>query len=82
MECFPFIFTSSTERYYLFGFIACYSSLRKVTRDLTVSCKKLYLHDNNNEYGGHDVISFPRLYYMIICTTYVDSQVDASLYRD
>ena len=75
MECFPFIVTSSRERYYVFGFIACYSSRRKVTHDLTVKGKKMYLHDINIEYGGHDVICFRCLYYLIICRTYVDSQV-------
>ena len=63
MDCFPFIVTLSRERYSLLGFTACYSSGRKEMIDLTIKGNKFYLQENSDEYGGHDLIYFPRLYY-------------------
>ena len=37
---------------------------RKETIDLTDKGNKFYLQENSDEYSGHDLISFPRLYYM------------------
>ena len=79
MDCFPFIVTLSRERYSLLGFIACYSSRRKETSDLTIKGKRFYLQEDNDKYGEHDLISFPRLYYTRLCTNYVDSHVDKIL---
>ena len=81
MYCFPFIVTLSRERYSVLGFIACYSSRRKEKGDLMVNGKTFYLYEDNEEYGGHDVISFPHLYYTIICTTYVDQATIAMAWQ-
>ena len=80
MDCFPFIVTLSRERYSVLGFIACYSSRGKETSDLMVKGKKFNLQENDDEYGGHNLNSFPCLYYTSICTNYVDSHVDESLW--
>ena len=49
---------------------------RKGTIDLTVKGNKFYLQENSDEYGGHDLISFPRLYYRTLCTGDLLSHVD------
>ena len=49
---------------------------RKETIDITVKGNKFYLQENCDEYGGHDLIYFPRLYYRILCTGDLLSHVD------
>ena len=49
---------------------------RKETIDTTVKGNKFYLQENSDEYGGHDLIYFPRLYYRRLCTGDLLSHVD------
>ena len=57
---------------------------RKETIDLTVKGNKFYLQENSDEYGGHDLISFPRLgetSKFTGCSPHIQQPAAANLYR-
>ena len=69
--------------FYLFfvlsGLFSICSYLIKETSDLRFKGKKFYLQENNDEYGGHDLICFPRLHHKRLCTSCLVSHVDEIL---